>query len=155
MAYHRYHKIDTRILRIFNTYGPRMRIQDGRVVPNFIYQALHNKSLTVYGNGRQTRSFCYYSDLVDGIFRLLHSKIHSPVNVGNPDEFTILEFAKLVIKASGSKSKIVYKLLPTDDPRQRKPDITLAKKHLKWKPKVKLQQGLQETIHWFKENLID
>ena len=155
MAYHRYHKIDTRILRIFNTYGPRMRIQDGRVVPNFIYQALHNKSLTVYGNGRQTRSFCYYSDLVDGIFRLLHSKIHSPVNVGNPDEFTILEFAKLVIKASGSKSKIVYKPLPTDDPRQRKPDITLAKKHLKWKPKVKLQQGLQETIHWFKENLID
>ncbi|MCK5083783.1 MAG: SDR family oxidoreductase [Candidatus Omnitrophica bacterium] len=155
MAYHRYHKIDTRILRIFNTYGPRMRIQDGRVVPNFIYQALHNKSLTVYGNGRQTRSFCYYSDLVDGIFRLLHSKIHSPVNVGNPDEFTILEFAKLVIKASGSKSKIVYKPLPTDDPRQRKPDITLAKKYLKWKPKVKLQQGLQETIHWFKENLID
>ncbi|MCK5180143.1 MAG: SDR family oxidoreductase [Candidatus Omnitrophica bacterium] len=155
MAYHRYHKIDTRILRIFNTYGPRMRIQDGRVVPNFIYQALHNKSLTVYGNGRQTRSFCYYSDLVDGIFRLLHSKIHSPVNVGNPDEFTILEFAKLVIKASGSKSKIVYKPLPTDDPRQRKPDITLAKKHLKWKPKVKLQQGLQETIHWFKENLTD
>ena len=155
MAYHRYHKIDTRILRIFNTYGPRMRIQDGRVVPNFIYQALHNKSLTVYGSGKQTRSFCYYSDLVEGIVRLLYSRIHGPVNIGNPDEFTILEFAKLVIKASGSKSKIVYKLLPTDDPRQRKPDITLAKKHLKWKPKVKLQQGLQETIHWFKENLTD
>lgn len=155
MAYHRYHKIDTRILRIFNTYGPRMRIQDGRVVPNFIYQALHNKSLTVYGNGKQTRSFCYYSDLVDGIVRLLYSRIHTPVNIGNPDEFTILQFAKLVIKAADSKSKIVFKPLPKDDPKQRKPDITLAKKKLKWKPKVKLQQGLQETIQWFKENLID
>ena len=155
MAYHRYHKIDTRILRIFNTYGPRMRIKDGRVVPNFIYQALHNRSLTVYGRGKQTRSFCYYSDLVEGIVRLLYSRIHSPVNIGNPDEFTILQFAKLVIKAADSKSKITYKPLPIDDPRQRKPDITIAKKHLKWKPKVKLQQGLQETIHWFKENLID
>ncbi len=155
MAYHRYHKIDTRILRIFNTYGPRMRIKDGRVVPNFIYQALHNRSLTVYGRGKQTRSFCYYSDLVEGIVRLLYSRIHSPVNIGNPDEFTILQFAKLVIKAADSKSKITYKPLPMDDPRQRKPDITIAKKHLKWKPKVKLQQGLQETIHWFKENLID
>jgi len=155
MAYHRYHKIDTRILRIFNTYGPRMRIQDGRVVPNFIYQALHNKSLTVYGKGKQTRSFCYYSDLIEGIVRLLYSKTHGPVNIGNPDEFTILEFAKMVIKASGAKSKIVYKPLPTDDPKQRKPDITLAKKHLQWKPKVKLQQGLQETIQWFEKNLID
>jgi dTDP-glucose 4,6-dehydratase len=155
MAYHRYHKIDTRILRIFNTYGPRMRIQDGRVVPNFIYQALHNKALTVYGNGRQTRSFCYYSDLIEGVVRLLYSRIHSPVNVGNPDEFTILRFAKLVIKAADSKSKITYKPLPMDDPKQRKPDITLAKRKLKWQPKVKLQQGLQETIQWFKENLAD
>ncbi|MCK5260282.1 MAG: GDP-mannose 4,6-dehydratase, partial [Candidatus Omnitrophica bacterium] len=112
MAYHRYHKIDTRILRIFNTYGPRMRIKDGRVVPNFIYQALHNRSLTVYGRGKQTRSFCYYSDLVEGIVRLLYSRIHSPVNIGNPDEFTILQFAKLVIKAADSKSKITYKPLP-------------------------------------------
>lgn len=155
MAYHRYHKIDTRILRIFNTYGPRMRIQDGRVVPNFIYQALHNKPLTVYGHGRQTRSFCYYSDLVEGIVRLLYSKIHDPVNIGNPDEFTILEFAKMVIEMSGTKSKITYKPLPTDDPKQRKPDITLAKRHLKWKPKVKLEKGLKQTIEWFKENLHD
>jgi len=152
MAYHRYHKIDTRILRIFNTYGPRMRILDGRVVPNFIYQALHNKPLTVYGKGKQTRSFCYYSDLVEGIVRLLYSKIHTPVNIGNSDEFTILEFAQLVIKMSGTKSKIIYKPLPTDDPKQRRPDITFAKKHLKWAPKVKLRQGLQETINWFKEN---
>ncbi|MCK5014399.1 MAG: SDR family oxidoreductase [Candidatus Omnitrophica bacterium] len=155
MAYHRYHKIDTRILRIFNTYGPRMRIKDGRVVPNFIYQALHNKALTVYGRGKQTRSFCYYSDLIEGVVRLLYSKIHGPVNIGNPDEFTMLQFAKLVIKASGSKSKITYKPLPMDDPKQRKPDIRLAYKHLKWKPKIKLQQGLQETIQWFKVNLTD
>jgi dTDP-glucose 4,6-dehydratase len=152
MAYHRYHKIDTRIVRIFNTYGPRMRIKDGRVVPNFIYQILHNKPLTVYGNGKQTRSFCYYSDLVEGIIRLLHSGIHTPVNIGNPDEFTILEFAKLVIKISKTKSRITYEPLPTDDPKQRKPDITVAKKHLKWEPVVKLEQGLQETIAWFKEN---
>jgi len=155
MAYHRYHKIDTRIVRIFNTYGPRMRIKDGRVVPNFIYQALHNKSLTVYGRGKQTRSFCYYSDLIEGIVRLLYSKIHTPVNIGNPDEFTILEFAKLVIKLSGAKNKITYRALPTDDPKQRKPDIALARKHLKWKPKVKLKQGLSETIQWFKENLVE
>ena len=152
MAYHRYHKIDTRILRIFNTYGPRMRIKDGRVVPNFIYQALHNQPLTVYGRGKQTRSFCYYSDLIEGIVRLLYSKTNGPVNIGNPDEFTILEFAKLVIKISGSSSKIIYKPLPTDDPKQRKPDITLAKKYLQWKPKVKLQQGLMRTIQWFKDN---
>ena len=153
MAYRRYHKIDTRIIRIFNTYGPRMRINDGRVVPNFIYQALHNKSLTVYGNGKQTRSFCFYSDLIDGIVRLLYSKTPGPVNIGNPDEFTILEFAKLVINASGAKSKIVYKPLPVDDPKQRKPNISLAKKYLKWSPKVKLQKGLQTTIQWFKDNL--
>ena len=155
MAYHRYHKIDTRIVRIFNTYGPRMRILDGRVVPNFIYQALHDMPLTVYGNGQQTRSFCYYSDLVEGIVRLLFSRIHTPVNVGNPDEFTILEFAKLVIQMSGTKNKVVYRPLPTDDPKQRKPDISLAWKYLKWRPKVRLKTGLQETIDWFKVNLKD
>ena len=153
MAYHRYHKIDTRIVRIFNTYGPRMRIMDGRVVPNFIYQALHDMPLTVYGNGQQTRSFCYYSDLVDGIVRLLFSKIHTPVNIGNPDEFTILEFAKLVISMSGTNSKIVYRPLPTDDPKQRKPDISLARKSLKWRPEVKLKEGLKETIDWFKADM--
>jgi dTDP-glucose 4,6-dehydratase len=153
MAYHRYHKVDTRILRIFNTYGPRMRIKDGRVVPNFIYQALHNKPLTVYGNGLQTRSFCYYTDLVEGIVRLLYSKTNDPVNVGNPDEFTILEFARMVMKMSGTKSKLVFKPLPIDDPKQRRPDITLAKKYLQWSPKVKLQKGLRETIDWFSENL--
>lgn len=152
MAYHRYHKVDTKIIRIFNTYGPRMRIQDGRVVPNFIFQALHNKPMTVYGDGTQTRSFCFYSDLVEGIVRLLHSSSEGPINIGNPDEFTILEFAELVIQLSGTKSKIVYKKLPVDDPKQRKPDITLAKKVLKWKPTIKLKQGLMETIDWFKAN---
>ncbi len=155
MAYQRYHKLDTRIIRIFNTYGPRMRINDGRVVPNFIHQAMHNKPLTVYGSGKQTRSFCYYSDLVDGIFRLLKSNVMTPVNIGNPDEFTILEFAKLVIGMSKTKSKIIYKPLPTDDPKQRRPDITLAKKRLGWAPKVKLKEGLQKTIAWFQENKTD
>lgn len=153
MAYRTYHNVDTRILRIFNTYGPRMRINDGRVVPNFIYQALHDKPITVYGDGNQTRSFCYYSDLIEGIVRLLFSDAPGPVNIGNPDEFTILQFAELVIKISGSKSKICFKPLPTDDPKQRKPDITLAKKLLKWHPKVKLEQGLEQTIQWFKENI--
>lgn len=153
MAYHRYHKIDTRIVRIFNTYGPRMRINDGRVVPNFIYQALHHKPLTVYGHGRQTRSFCYYSDLIEGIVRLLRSNVTTPVNIGNPDEFTILEFAKLVIRVSDTKSKIVYQPLPVDDPKQRQPDISLARKHLHWSVKVKLEEGLKHTIRWFEENL--
>lgn len=152
MAYHRYHNIDTRILRIFNTYGPRMRIRDGRVVPNFIDQALRNKPLTVYGRGTQTRSFCYYSDLIEGAVRLLYSDIHAPVNVGNPDEFTILEFAKLVIAVSGTKSRITFRPLPTDDPKQRRPDITLAQRRLGWKPKVKLPEGLRETVCWFREN---
>ena len=155
MAYHRFHKLDTRIIRIFNTYGPRMRINDGRVVPNFIHQAMHNKPLTVYGRGTQTRSFCYYSDLVEGIFRLLKSDVTTPVNIGNPDEFTILEFAKLVLELSNTKSKIVYKPLPIDDPKQRRPDITLAKKELGWTPKVKLKEGLQKTIIWFQENETD
>jgi len=149
LAYHRYHKLDTRIVRIFNTYGPRMRIQDGRVVPNFIYQALHGQPLTVYGNGKQTRSFCYYSDLIEGIVKLLFSNYTGPVNIGNPDEFTILQFAKLVLKLSGTKSRIAYEPLPTDDPKQRRPNISLARKKLKWQPKVKLQRGLRETIAWF------
>ena len=153
MAYRTYHKVDTKILRIFNTYGPRMRIQDGRVVPNFIYQALHGEALTVYGNGKQTRSFCFYSDLVDGIYRLLMSEMSGPVNIGNPDEFTILEFAKMVVKMSETKSKIIYKPLPEDDPKQRKPDISLAKRKLKWSPKIKLTKGLQTTMDWFRENM--
>ena len=149
LAYHRQHKIDTKIIRIFNTYGPRMRIKDGRVVPNFIDQALHGKSLTVYGKGNQTRSFCYYSDLVDGIIKLLFSKETGPINIGNPREFTILEFAKMVQEFTGSKSKIIYEPLPKDDPKQRRPDITLARTKLKWEPKVPLEKGLRETIDWF------
>ncbi len=151
MAYRNYHKVDTRIVRIFNTYGPRMRMKDGRVVPNFIYQAIHHQPLTIYGNGQQTRSFCYVSDLVDGITKLLMSRHPGPMNIGNPREFTILEFAKLVIKLGGTKSKIIYKPLPTDDPKQRKPDITLARTKLKWEPKVRLEEGLKRTLEWFKE----
>lgn len=149
MAYRRYHQVDSKIIRIFNTYGPRMRIKDGRVVPNFIDQALNNKNLTVYGNGKQTRSFCYYSDLVEGIYRMIRSKHSGPVNLGNPDEFTILQFAKLVIKMTDTRSKIIYKPLPVDDPKTRQPNISLAKRVLKWQPKVKLEQGLQETLTWF------
>jgi len=150
MAYHRIHKIDTKIIRIFNTYGPRMRIHDGRVVPNFIYQALNNKPLTVYGKGTQTRSFCYVDDLVEGIYRLMHSNLNDPLNLGNPKEFTILQLAKVLIKLTGTKSKIVYKPLPQDDPRQRQPDISKAKKILKWKPAVELEEGLQRTVEWFR-----
>ncbi|MDD5045347.1 MAG: SDR family oxidoreductase, partial [Candidatus Omnitrophica bacterium] len=146
MAYHRSHKLDTRIVRIFNTYGPRMRINDGRVVPNFIYQALTGKPITVYGKGSQTRSFCYVSDLVEGIYKLMLSSEHGPVNLGNPDEFTILEFAKMVTCFTRTSSKIVYKPLPQDDPRQRRPDISKAKRILKWSPKVSLKDGLQKTI---------
>lgn len=153
MAYRRVHKVDARIVRIFNTYGPRMRIFDGRVVPNFIYQALHNKPLTVYGNGQQTRSFCYVSDLIDGITRLLFSDESGPVNIGNPREFTILQFAKLVLRQCDTKSKIIFKPLPMDDPRQRRPDITLARRKLKWEPKVSLEEGLRETFQWFKDKL--
>ncbi len=152
MAYRRTHKVDTKILRIFNTYGPRMQIKDGRVVPNLIDQVLNNQPLTVYGDGKQTRSFCYYSDLVDGIYRLLNSDHSGPMNIGNPDEFTILEFAQLVIELSKTKSKIIYKPLPKDDPRQRKPDITLAKNVLGWTPKVKLRDGLKLTMDWFAAN---
>jgi len=149
MAYHRVHKIDTRIARIFNTYGPRMRINDGRVVPNFIYQALHNKPLTVYGSGRQTRSFCYIDDLIEGIWRLMRTRICEPVNLGNPNEFTILTLARLVIKFTGTKSRTVFKPLPQDDPRQRQPDISRAKKLLGWQPRVELEEGLKKAIDWF------
>jgi len=149
MAYHRVHKIDIRIARIFNSYGPRMRMRDGRVVPNFIYQALNNKPLTVYGKGQQTRSFCYIDDLVQGIFRLMYARVNEPINLGNPCEFTILQLAKLVIKLTGTKSRIVSRPLPQDDPRQRKPDISKAKKLLKWQPRVELIDGLRKTIEWF------
>jgi dTDP-glucose 4,6-dehydratase len=149
MAYHRVHKINTKIIRIFNTYGPRMRINDGRVVPNFIYQAINNKPITVYGTGKQTRSFCYIDDLVEGIFRLMNANTNEPVNLGNPTEFTILELASLIIKLTGSKSRIIFKPLPQDDPKQRCPDISRAKRLLKWQPKVTLREGLTRTIPYF------
>jgi dTDP-glucose 4,6-dehydratase len=155
MAYHRIHKIDTKIIRIFNTYGPRMRINDGRVIPNFIYQALNNKPITVYGNGKQTRSFCYIDDLIEGIFRLMNSKINGPINLGNPNEFNMLELAKLVTKLTDTKNKIVFKPLPQDDPRQRQPAIAKAKKILKWQPKIELEDGLKTTIGWFKAQIPD
>jgi len=150
MAYHNAHKLDTKIVRIFNTYGPRMRKKDGRVIPNFITQALKNEPITVYGKGEQTRSLCFVSDLVEGIFRLSQSDTHNPVNIGNPNELKIIDLAKLIIKLTGSKSKIIYNSLPMDDPKVRQPDITRAKKLLKWKPKVDLEKGLKETIEWFK-----
>jgi dTDP-glucose 4,6-dehydratase len=150
MAYHREHAVETRIVRIFNTYGPRMRLNDGRVVPAFISQALSNKSLTVFGEGKQTRSFCYVSDLIEGIYRLMMSDYDLPMNIGNPAELTVLEFAQKIVRATGSRSKISYKPLPQDDPRQRKPDITKAKKILKWEPKVALAEGLTHTIAYFK-----
>lgn len=150
MAYHREHGVETRIVRIFNTYGPRMRLNDGRVVPAFISQALQNKPITVFGTGQQTRSFCYVSDLLEGIYRLMMSDTHEPVNIGNPHEMTMVQFAEQIIKATGSKSKLVYKPLPQDDPKQRKPDITRAKKILKWEPKVALEEGLIKTIEYFR-----
>jgi dTDP-glucose 4,6-dehydratase len=153
MAYHRYHKLDTRIVRIFNTYGPRMRLNDGRVVPNFIGQALRSEDITVYGNGSQTRSFCYVSDEVEGIYRLMMSDYTLPMNVGNPEEHTILEFAKIILRITGSSSRITFKPLPVDDPKQRRPDITKARTLLKWEPKISLEQGLKETIKYFKDML--
>jgi len=153
MAYHREHKIDTRIVRIFNTYGPRMRLRDGRVVPAFMGQALTGKPLTVFGKGQQTRSFCYCSDLLEGIYRLMMSNTSDPVNIGNPQELTILEFAERIIRLTGSKSKIIYQPLPQDDPKQRQPDITRAKTILKWEPVVKLEDGLQRTIEYFKDRV--
>lgn len=150
MAYHRVHKVDTKIVRIFNTYGERMRKEDGRAVPNFINQALKNKPMTVYGDGTQTRSFCYISDLVDGIYRLLRSRINDPVNIGNPAEYTLIDIAKTVKSMSGSGSKIIFKPLPVDDPKVRCPDIHKAKRFLRWSPKVKLAEGLSRTIQYFR-----
>jgi len=154
MAYHRYHKVDTRILRIFNTYGPRMQVQDGRVIPNFMWQALRGEDLTVYGNGNQTRSFCYVSDEVEGILRLAKSDEHFPVNIGNPTEFTILECARKVIEVTNSKSQVKFEELPQDDPKQRRPDITKAKRLLAWEPKVDLEKGLQLSLEYFRKAVL-
>jgi len=151
MAYHRYYKVDTRILRIFNTYGPRMQINDGRVVPNFMWQALRGEVLTVYGDGSQTRSFCYVSDEIDGIVRLARSSEHEPVNVGNPTEFTILECARKVIAVTDSTSTIQFEALPEDDPKQRRPDITKARRLLGWEPKVDLESGLKLSLDYFRK----
>ncbi|MGV3757177.1 MAG: UDP-glucuronic acid decarboxylase family protein [Verrucomicrobiota bacterium] len=150
MAYHRQHQMETRIVRIFNTYGPRMRLRDGRVVPAFISQALGNKPVTVFGEGKQTRSFCYCADLIEGIYRLMMSDYPLPVNIGNPHEMTMLEFARQIIQITGSKSRIVFKPLPQDDPKQRRPDITKAKQLLKWEPKVPFAEGMRRTIEYFK-----
>ncbi len=151
MAYHRYYKVDTRIVRIFNTYGPRMQLNDGRVIPNFMKQALRGEDLTVYGDGSQTRSFCYVSDEIDGFIRLSKSTEHFPVNVGNPSEFTILECAKRVLALTRASSKIRYEDLPQDDPKQRRPDITKARTLLSWEPKVDLDTGLKMSLDYFKE----
>ena len=153
MAYHRVHGINTKIVRIFNTYGPRMRINDGRAIPNFLKQALTGKDLTVYGNGSQTRSFCFVSDLIEGIFRLLISEPNEPVNIGNPNEMTIQNLAEKILQATGSKSKIIQAPLPEDDPKTRQPNITLAKILLDWEPKVSLDEGLKPTLKYFKEQL--
>jgi dTDP-glucose 4,6-dehydratase len=150
MAYHREHSVETRIVRIFNTYGPRMRLNDGRVVPAFVSQALVNKPITVFGAGGQTRSFCYVSDLIEGIYRLMNSSTVLPVNIGNPHELTVLAFARAIIQQTKSRSKIVFKPLPQDDPRQRRPDITRAKKLLGWQPKISLKEGLATTIEYFR-----
>jgi len=153
MAYHRTHKVETRIVRIFNTYGPRMRLNDGRVVPNFIAQALRGEDLTVYGDGNQTRSFCYVSDLVEGLTRLLRSDYSEPVNLGNPRELTVLEFAHCIIALTGSRSRVTFRSLPVDDPKVRQPDISLAQRLLGWEPRVSLENGLRETIAYFREKL--
>jgi dTDP-glucose 4,6-dehydratase len=155
MAYHRYHGVDTRVVRIFNTYGPRMRLNDGRALPNFLYQALTGEPLTVYGDGKQTRSFCYVSDLLDGIYRLLESDEHDPVNIGNPHEITILEFAERVRALVGSKEPIVFRPLPQDDPKQRCPDIAKARQVLKWEPKVNLEEGLKRTYDYFHKKVAE
>jgi len=153
MAYHRVHGIETRIVRIFNTYGPRMRPRDGRVVPAFIDQALHGRPLTVFGDGSQTRSFCYVDDLVEGIWRLLNSDVREPVNIGNPQEMTILEFAETVTRLINPDSKVTFKPLPVDDPKTRQPDISSARKYLGWEPTVPLEDGLVSTIKYFRELL--
>jgi dTDP-glucose 4,6-dehydratase len=151
MAYHRYHAVDTRIVRIFNTYGPRMRLNDGRALPNFVYQALAGQPLTVYGDGMQTRSFCYVSDLIEGIYRLMQSNEHSPVNIGNPQEITILEFAERIRTHFANAPEIVFEPLPQDDPKRRCPDITKAKGLLEWEPHVTLEEGLRLTLAYFRE----
>jgi dTDP-glucose 4,6-dehydratase len=153
VAYHRYHGLDCKIVRIFNTYGPRMRINDGRAVPSFISQALRHEDVTVFGDGKQTRSFCYISDLVDGIIRLMHSDLNDPVNIGNPREMTVLEIAETIIRMTGSRSRIVHRELPQDDPKVRQPDITRARQLLGWSPKIDLQQGLESTIAYFREKV--
>ena len=153
MAYHRTHGINTKIIRIFNTFGPRMRINDGRAIPNFLKQALTGKDLTIYGDGSQTRSFCYVSDLVEGIYRLLTSEQNNPINIGNPNEMTIKEMADKILQATNSKSKITYVPLPEDDPKVRQPDITRAKKYLNWEPVVGLDEGLQSTLKYFIEQM--
>ena len=153
MAYHRTHGINTKIVRIFNTYGPRMRIKDGRAIPNFLKQALTGEDLTIYGNGSQTRSFCYVTDLVEGIYRLLMSDQHEPVNIGNPIEMTIQQMADKILQATQSKSKIVQVPLPEDDPKTRQPNITLARKLLDWEPKVSLDEGLESTLKYFKQQI--
>ncbi|MCG2675604.1 SDR family oxidoreductase, partial [bacterium] len=152
MAYHRYHGIDTRIARIFNVFGERMRKRDGRVVPTFITQALAHEPLTVFGDGSQTRSFCYISDMIEGIYKSMLFDIHEPINLGNPQEISILDFARKIIELTKSKSKIVYKPLPKDDPKVRRPDISKAKKLLDWRPKVSLEEGLKKTIAWFRKS---
>jgi dTDP-glucose 4,6-dehydratase len=155
MAFHRSRGVDTRIVRIFNTYGPRMRLNDGRALPNFLYQALTGKPITVYGDGSQTRSFCYVSDLIEGIYRLMQSDEHHPVNIGNPNEITILDFAQRVKSLTGSDAPIVFKPLPQDDPKQRCPDISKAKRLLGWEPKVSLQEGLERTLRYFRDQVSD
>jgi dTDP-glucose 4,6-dehydratase len=153
MAYHRYHRMDTKIVRIFNTYGPRMRLRDGRVVPAFISQALNREALTVFGDGSQTRSFCYVSDLIDGIFRLAMSGHHGPVNLGNPQEMTIKQFAEKILEITGAKLEISYKPLPVDDPKVRQPDIGRARKLLSWEPKIAFEDGIRKTIDYFRPRL--
>jgi dTDP-glucose 4,6-dehydratase len=153
MAYHRYHGLDTRIVRLFNTYGERMRMNDGRAIPNFLRQALTGEPITVYGDGSQTRSFCYVSDLVDGIWRLMQAPIHDPVNLGNPYEMTLLDLAKRILRLTGSPSRLVFQPLPQDDPRVRQPDITRARTLLGWEPRVDVDEGLGKTIEWFRAAL--
>jgi dTDP-glucose 4,6-dehydratase len=153
LAYHRYHGVDTKIVRIFNTYGPRMRLRDGRAVPAFMSQALRNEDVTIFGDGAQTRSFCYVSDLVDGLLRLMATKTSDPVNIGNPREVTITEIAKSIIALVGSKSRLVYRPLPVDDPKQRRPDITRARTLLGWEPTIDLDEGLLKTVDYFKLKL--
>lgn len=155
MAYHRTHGVETRICRIFNTYGPRMRLRDGRALPSFLTQALRGEDVTVYGDGTQTRSFCFVSDLIEGIVRLLESNYSDPVNIGNPTEMTIEAFAREIVRATGSKSKLVFKPLPKDDPKQRRPDITRAKQLLGWEPRVPLADGIAKTIEWFRPRVAE